>query len=48
MRRFLLERGVDPSRLEAKGYGPDKPINTNETAAGHQKNRRTEFISISE
>jgi OOP family OmpA-OmpF porin len=48
VRRFLIERGVEPSRLEAQGYGPDQPIDTNETAAGRQKNRRTEFISISE
>ena len=48
VRRFLIERGVEPGRLEAKGYGPDQPIDTNATAAGRQKNRRTEFISISE
>ena len=43
VRRFLIERGVEPSRLEAKGYGPDQPIDTNTTAEGRQKNRRTEF-----
>jgi outer membrane protein OmpA-like peptidoglycan-associated protein len=48
VRRFLIERGVEPGRLEAKGYGPDQPIDTNTTAAGRQKNRRTEFISIDE
>jgi len=48
VRRFLIERGVEPSRLQAKGYGPDQPIDTNDTAAGRQKNRRTEFHSISE
>ncbi len=48
VRRFLIERGVEPSRLEAKGYGPDQPIDTNDTAAGRQKNRRTEFESVSE
>lgn len=48
VRRFLIERGVESGRLEAKGYGPDQPIDTNATAAGRQKNRRTEFTSISE
>jgi OOP family OmpA-OmpF porin len=48
VRRFLIERGVEPNRLEAKGYGPDQPIDTNDTAAGRQKNRRTEFESVSE
>jgi outer membrane protein OmpA-like peptidoglycan-associated protein len=48
VRRFLVERGVDPGRLEAMGYGPDQPIDTNETEAGRQNNRRTEFISIND
>jgi OOP family OmpA-OmpF porin len=48
VRRFLIDRGVEPSRLEAKGYGPDQPIATNDTAAGRQQNRRTEFESVSE
>jgi OOP family OmpA-OmpF porin len=48
VRRFLIERGVEAGRLEAKGYGPDQPIDTNDTAAGRQKNRRTEFHSVSE
>jgi outer membrane protein OmpA-like peptidoglycan-associated protein len=48
VRRFLIERGVEASRLEAKGYGPDQPIASNDDAAGRQKNRRTEFESIDE
>ncbi|HZI03214.1 MAG TPA: OmpA family protein, partial [Archangium sp.] len=48
VRRFLIERGVEASRLEAKGYGPDRPIASNDDAAGRQKNRRTEFESVSE
>lgn len=48
VRRFLVERGVEPSRLEAKGYGPDQPIDTNATPEGRQKNRRTEFVLINE
>jgi outer membrane protein OmpA-like peptidoglycan-associated protein len=47
VRRYLVERGVEPGRLEAKGFGPDQPIATNDTAEGRQKNRRTEFISVS-
>jgi outer membrane protein OmpA-like peptidoglycan-associated protein len=48
VRRFLVDRGVEPGRLEAKGYGPDVPIATNDTAAGRQLNRRTEFESVNE
>ncbi|MFY0575664.1 OmpA family protein [Cystobacter fuscus] len=47
VRRYLVERGVAPARLEAKGFGPDQPIATNDTAEGRQRNRRTEFISNS-
>jgi outer membrane protein OmpA-like peptidoglycan-associated protein len=48
VRRFLIERGVEASRLEAKGYGPDRPIASNDDAAGRQQNRRTEFESVDE
>jgi len=36
--------GIDPARMDAQGYGPDQPIETNKTAAGREKNRRVEFI----
>jgi hypothetical protein len=29
--------------LTAKGYGPDEPLDTNDTEAGKEKNRRVEF-----
>lgn len=40
---YLLGRKVDASRLSARGYGPDKPAATNDTAAGREQNRRVEF-----
>jgi outer membrane protein OmpA-like peptidoglycan-associated protein len=39
----LLKRGIDPSRMEAVGFGETKPIASNSTAAGKAENRRTEF-----
>lgn len=36
--------GVNPSRLTAGGRGEYNPIDTNNTAAGRQRNRRTEII----
>jgi outer membrane protein OmpA-like peptidoglycan-associated protein len=40
---FLVEAGVEDSRLEAKGYGPEKPIADNESEEGRDQNRRVEF-----
>jgi len=44
VREFLVDEGVDGSKLESIGYGPDKPISSNRTRAGRAKNRRVEFI----
>jgi OOP family OmpA-OmpF porin len=41
---YLAGRGVAVDRLEARGFGPDQPIETNKTAAGREKNRRVEFV----
>ena len=43
VKKYLTDKGVDNSRVIAKGYGMTKPIVSNETAAGRQKNRRVEF-----
>lgn len=40
----LKNLGVDVSRLESKGFGPDKPIASNDTLEGMAKNRRIEMI----
>ena len=40
---YLVKKGIAKSRLVAKGYGEEKPIDTNDTDEGRQKNRRTEF-----
>jgi outer membrane protein OmpA-like peptidoglycan-associated protein len=39
----LVAHGIDASRIESKGEGPDVPITTNSNPAGRQKNRRIEF-----
>lgn len=41
--KFLTDHGIDGKRLSYAGYGFDLPIATNETDAGRQLNRRTEF-----
>jgi OmpA-OmpF porin, OOP family len=44
VRQHLVGLGIEPNRMESRGYGPDQPIETNKTAAGREKNRRVEFI----
>lgn len=43
VRTALIERGVDPGRMEALGYGQSKPIASNKTKKGRATNRRVEF-----
>jgi OOP family OmpA-OmpF porin len=46
VRTWLTGKGISPSRLESKGWGDAKPIDTNDTAEGRANNRRVEFIKI--
>lgn len=43
VRTYLVNHGVDGSRVTAAGYGEAKPVDTNETDAGRAMNRRVEF-----
>ncbi len=44
VKAYLEAKGIDPGRISAKGYGPDKPLNTGKTEAEKAKNRRVELI----
>ena len=46
VRRYLLGKGVDADQMTAKGYGPGRPIATNDTAEGRARNRRVELKPI--
>lgn len=46
VRRALVELGVAESRLRARGFGFERPVASNETEEGRQKNRRVEFVVI--
>ncbi len=43
VRSYLVGRGVKSSRLEAVGFGEERPIDSNRTADGRARNRRVEF-----
>jgi len=39
-RDYLVSRGINASRFRTVSFGEDRPIDTNETAAGRARNRR--------
>ncbi len=44
---YLVSHGVATARLQAQGFGPTVPLETNDTAEGREKNRRVEFVILS-
>ena len=46
IKRYFVEHGIDAARLETRGFGPDKPIDTNKTAQGRAKNLRVELTIL--
>ena len=46
VRNWIINKGVDPNRVVAKGYGEQNPIADNNSAEGRRLNRRIEFVRI--
>ncbi|RMF47568.1 MAG: hypothetical protein D6750_08935 [Bacteroidetes bacterium] len=44
--RYLIERGVVPARLRARGYSEDRPLVPNDTPYRRFLNRRVEFVPL--
>ncbi|MGD8860887.1 MAG: OmpA family protein [Myxococcales bacterium] len=42
VRKYLVRKGIDGDRIEAVGYGETRPIASNDTPEGRQRNRRIE------
>ena len=43
---YLINKGIDPSRIECKGYSYSYPLESNETEEGRSVNRRVTFTII--
>lgn len=46
VKNFLVDQGVSPAMLRARGYGEEQPIASNQTADGRRINRRVELRTI--
>jgi OOP family OmpA-OmpF porin len=45
IKAYLVKKfGIDSSRIKAVGYGPNKPVASNATKEGKQKNRRVKAV----
>lgn len=48
LRYISEEKGIDPSRLSARGYGEHSPIVPNDSAENRAKNRRVNIVIVYE
>lgn len=48
VRRFLVDNGIAPERIVARGYGEAYPVAPNDTAAGRARNRRVDIVILNE
>ena len=44
VRNYLVEQGMPPSSVTAKGLGKTQPVASNDTVSGRQQNRRVELV----
>ncbi|MDH3626032.1 MAG: OmpA family protein [Acidobacteriota bacterium] len=42
--RYLMENGIDSSRITSLGYGESHPVDDNSTTAGRERNRRVDLL----
>jgi OOP family OmpA-OmpF porin len=46
VKKYLVDKGIAITRIETAGFGETKPIASNTTPDGREKNRRVEFTII--
>jgi len=44
--KYIVDHGVDKSRLSSKGFGSSQPIADDKTEEGREKNRRVDFTIL--
>jgi outer membrane protein OmpA-like peptidoglycan-associated protein len=47
VKQYLIGKGVESERMEARGYGESSPLASNQTDAGRAENRSIEFKVLS-
>jgi outer membrane protein OmpA-like peptidoglycan-associated protein len=46
VKRYLVQKGIDPKRLDSQGYGETQPIDKRHNQAAYAVNRRVEFVIL--
>lgn len=46
VKNWLVDHGVDQSRVHARGFGESRPVASNDTEDGRARNRRVEIVRI--
>lgn len=46
VRNYMVSRGIEQARLDARGYGMSRPVASNDTEEGKAQNRRIEFTRL--
>ena len=42
VKKYMVAKGIDANRIKARGFREKRPIASNKTGEGRQKNRRVE------
>jgi len=43
VKNYLTDQGIDAAKMTTEGFGEEKPIESNATQKGRDKNRRVEL-----
>ncbi len=46
VKTYMVSKGIAPENFITKGYGPDRPVASNSTEEGKQRNRRVEMTIV--